>query len=448
MPRSRRTVVLTITYVIVSLVLLNAAGWFYYVKTARSVRAQEKALDDRLASTAGGIARRLDSFHVSVLRPGDERHVFFQQTRRMLEVERDDHGVDGIHVLGADRRVMLSSSGRFKIGDEIALSELPADTFASALSGVARVSPVIVLGDDWAKSAAAPVVDPEGRVVACVVVVASADALELVRVANADLLHLMLGIAVMSVVAAAVLSSVLWVTLRALLREEEALRRSEKLALAGTLAAGVAHEVRNPLGVISGMAELLIERSPKDSRESALARDILAEVQKLNRVVGDFLDFSRPQPTHATDTPAAELISRPLEMLGPSFLRKKITVRTEVPAGLPPVVADTGRIQQVLLNLFLNARDAMPDGGELSVAVRESHGRIELAVQDTGAGIRPEDLPRIFEPFFTTKERGTGLGLAVARRIAEEHGGSLSVESRGGAGTVFRLALPAGRKGA
>lgn len=448
MKLARRGIVLrlTLVYVLVSLALLNGSAWFFYVKTAQYLRDLEDGLGRRLRVTAESLARRLDGFHLSVLRPGDERHIFFQQTQRWLDDEREDHGLEAIVVLGPDYRVRVSSRERSLIGDFFDQEAATEADLAETFAGKTVVTPVTVVHGEWHKAACAPVFDPEQRIVAAVVARASAQALAPLRENSEELFHFVLAIAGMSLVAAAVLSTVIVVTLRALLREQEALRRSERLALAGTLAAGVAHEVRNPLGVISGMAELLAERSPRESREAALARDILAEVGRLNRVVGDFLDFSRPAPPQVQTVTPAELWERPLGLLRASLERHKIKIVTDATAAVPRVLADPGRIQQVVLNLLLNARDAMPSGGTLTFRARSEGDAVALSVTDTGEGITADHLTRVFEPFFTTKERGTGLGLAVARRIVEEHGGKIQVESKPGTGTTFTMILPVAKE--
>ena len=442
-PRRGTVLRVTLAYVLVSLALLNAASWYAYSRTVHHTRELEDALGRRLLDTALGIARRLDGFHLSVLRPGDESHVFFQQTQRWIEDECFDHGDEAIVIVGPDRKLRVSSRERARIGDPFDAGGIPSPILAAALAGRPDVAPVTVVGDTWHKAACAPVLDPERRVVAAVVVRASAEALSPLRQTRKELLRLAIGIAGASVIAAAVLSTVLLVTLRNLLRGEEAARRAEHLAMAGTLSASVAHEVRNPLGVISGMAELLLERAAPGTREHALAGDILGEVERLNRVVTGFLDFARPSPPEPRRVEVEALVARTVSLLQASLARRKIEVVTDVPPGLAPVVADAGRIEQVLLNLVLNARDAMPGGGTLTLQARPAGRRVELSITDTGSGIAPSVRARLTEPFFTTKERGTGLGLAVVRRIVEEHGGRLLIASAEGRGTSFSFTLPA-----
>lgn len=235
---------------------------------------------------------------------------------------------------------------------------------------------------------------------------------------------------------------------------EEALR-SEKLASVGLLAAGTAHEIGTPLTAIMGYAGLLREELADDPRRADYLLRIERDAERIDRIVRDLLDFARPSPGTAETFDAAALVALTVEMLELQGAFKGIAVAVRADEGVPPLVADPHQLQQVLINLFINARDAMPCGGTLEV--RTSQGQtappveaeapvpcIRIEVADTGCGIPQEKLGRIFDPFFTTKEpgRGTGLGLAIAARIVDSFGGRIAVESAEGKGTRFVLWLP------
>lgn len=237
---------------------------------------------------------------------------------------------------------------------------------------------------------------------------------------------------------------------------EEALR-SEKLASVGLLAAGTAHEIGTPLTAIMGYAGLLREELADDPRRADYLRRIERDGERIDRIVRDLLDFARPSPGTAETFDAAVLVASTVEMLELQGAFKGIVVTVGADEGIPQLFADPHQLQQVLINLFINARDAMPDGGSLDV--RTSSGLsappdeaqapvpcIRIEVADTGCGIPREKLGRIFDPFFTTKEpgKGTGLGLAIAARIVDSLGGRITVESGEGEGTRFVLWLPAG----
>jgi signal transduction histidine kinase len=225
----------------------------------------------------------------------------------------------------------------------------------------------------------------------------------------------------------------------------ESLLRSERLATVGRLAAGLAHEVGNPLGAIAGYAELargrLAASAPGPEVDDFVAR-IGAEAARIDRTVRDLLDFARPAtaPLGRVDLPAAVDAALRLARVQARF--KGVAVRLALAPELPPVIAEERRLAQVLLNLLLNAGDAMRGAGEVEIrADVPDDGQVELTVADQGPGIAPEDLPRVFDPFFTTKApgQGTGLGLAICHGIMASFGGEIGAGPGARGGAVFRL---------
>jgi two-component system sensor histidine kinase HydH len=228
---------------------------------------------------------------------------------------------------------------------------------------------------------------------------------------------------------------------RSLRRE---IARSQRLASVGRLAAGVAHEIRNPLSSIKGFATYFKERYPDAPQDQKTADIMIAEVDRLNRVVGQLLEFARPVPVSPKLTSLKDLVDDSVRLIEQKAKEKQITVITLNSAKVDTAVIDPDRINQVLLNIYLNAIESMEPGGELGVelsADEEAH-RIEIRVSDTGCGISGEHLSRIFDPYFTTKSTGTGLGLAIAHNIMEAMGGKISISSRPGKGTTFTIKIP------
>lgn len=230
---------------------------------------------------------------------------------------------------------------------------------------------------------------------------------------------------------------------------EEEVRRKEKLAAVGTLAAGVAHEIRNPLSSIKGYATYFGERFPEGSEDRAAAGVMVREVDRLNRVISDLIGFSRPTDVHLKPTPLTEVAEHALQLLRQDAAQRKVRLVLEATPNLPPALLDADRFGQALLNVCLNALDAMPQGGVMTLRLTAyTANRLCLEVDDTGTGIAPEHLPHIFDPYFTSKGHGTGLGLATVHKIIEAHGGEVSVKSRygmpEGGGTSFRFLLPLG----
>jgi two-component system sensor histidine kinase HydH len=232
------------------------------------------------------------------------------------------------------------------------------------------------------------------------------------------------------------------------LREIRTLRneiaRNQRLATVGRLAAGVAHEIRNPLSSIKGFATYFQERYRENAQDANVASILIQEVDRLNRVVSQLLEFSRPISVLPRPIRLSRLIGDAVKLIEPQAREKAVAIQTDLHAGAGDVRLDPDRLSQVLLNLFLNGVEAMAPGGVLTIRADETADgrRLVIQVSDTGCGIRPEDLSQVFEPYFTTKPSGTGLGLAIAHNIVEAMGGDIGVASRPGSGTTFTLRLP------
>ncbi len=234
---------------------------------------------------------------------------------------------------------------------------------------------------------------------------------------------------------------------------EAQLSQADKLSSIGLLAAGVAHEVNTPLAVISSYTQMLAKQLQGDPQKSGLLEKITRQTFRASEIVNNLLNFSRTSGSESGDVDLNKVIADTLALLEHQFKVAKITVENIPEPQLPAIQGNAGRLQQVFLNLFLNAKDAMAGGGKLRVATVNGDS-VSVCVSDTGTGIAPEHIQRIYDPFFTTKStaregqpRGTGLGLAVTYGIIQEHAGKIRVESQPGAGTTFILDFPLSRKG-
>jgi len=231
-------------------------------------------------------------------------------------------------------------------------------------------------------------------------------------------------------------------------RLEDQLVQNDKLTSMGLLAAGVAHEVNTPLAVISSYSQLLRKQlSPGDERVRLMDR-IIKQTFRASEIVNNLLSFSRTNATEFVEIDVHQVISETLALLEHQLASAGIEIERELSAEAPLAFGNAGKMQQVFLNLFLNARDAMAKGGTLRVRTEASGSRLEIRIEDTGIGISQENIRKIYDPFFSTKERGkgTGLGLSVSYGIIQEHGGYIFVESEPGKGTAFRLEFPLARK--
>ena len=220
--------------------------------------------------------------------------------------------------------------------------------------------------------------------------------------------------------------------------------RSQRLASLGRLAAGIAHEIRNPLSSIKGFATYFGERYRDVPEDRKTAEIMVKEVERLNRVIGQLLEFARPLAVKKKLTSMETTIHHSLKMIERDAQAKDIKVKTDFAHDVPDVHIDSDRMNQVFLNLYLNAIEAMEHGGTVSVAFnqREDLKSVRITISDTGSGIKKKDLVHVFDPYFTTKQSGTGLGLAIVHNIIEAHNGEVRVESETGKGTTVTIILP------
>jgi two-component system NtrC family sensor kinase len=220
--------------------------------------------------------------------------------------------------------------------------------------------------------------------------------------------------------------------------------RAEKLASLGQLAAGVAHEINNPLTSILLNAHLVLESRPPGDPAAEKVRLIAEETARCSRIVKGLLEFARQAPPERSPVDLNDLLERTAALLAGQAGESGIRIESRLDRSLPLLDLDPAQVQQVLWNLVLNACEAMPAGGTVTIESRRSADGLaaEVVVLDTGVGIPPENLGRVFDPFFTTKKAGTGLGLAVSYGLVEQHGGSIEVQSEAGRGSTFTIKWP------
>ena len=231
-------------------------------------------------------------------------------------------------------------------------------------------------------------------------------------------------------------------------RLQQEVERTKRLASLGSLAAGVAHEIRNPLSSVKGFATYFRDKLKDSPQDRDTATTMIQEVERLDRVIGQLLEFARPSTLKIKPVRVMDLIQHSLKLIEGDARSKGIEVKVDIPLDFPDVPMDGDRINQVLLNLYLNGLQAMDGGGVLQVKVSRDDARklTTITVSDSGRGIETADQERIFDPYFTTKPDGTGLGLAIVHKILDAHGGSIKVRSQTGAGTAVAITLPDGQE--
>lgn len=233
---------------------------------------------------------------------------------------------------------------------------------------------------------------------------------------------------------------------RELTQMQTSLIQSEKLASLGKLAAGIAHEINNPLGGILIYSHLLLEDAPKDSESHDTLRKIVKETTRCKDIVKGLLEFARPKEPEMSPVHINELLDRSLAIIEGQAIFQNIEIRKEYGKDLPRIVADSAQLQQVFMNIIINAAEAMGESGTLTLRTRadEKDRTLDIQFQDTGPGIESKNIKRLFEPFFTTKEvgKGTGLGLAISYSIVSKHNGTIMVVSEVGKGSIFTVKIP------
>ncbi len=227
----------------------------------------------------------------------------------------------------------------------------------------------------------------------------------------------------------------------------DGMQRAERLSALGQLSAGLAHEIRNPLAAISGAAGILERNSASPERQRECIRIIAKESERLNGLLTRFLDFARPRPPQHEPVDAAALLETVRELASHAIHRKPIQFHIEIEPGMPRLMGDREQLEQVLLNLTINAIQASAEGASVVLSARSEDGHMVIRVRDEGCGVPAEHIGRLFDPFFTTKENGTGLGLPVAHQIVTQLGGVLAAHRNEGEGMTFSIRLPLSPKG-
>jgi len=220
------------------------------------------------------------------------------------------------------------------------------------------------------------------------------------------------------------------------------LQRTDRLKAVATMAAGMAHEIKNPLSSIKTFSEYLpIKYNDKDYRDK-FTKIVSTEVDKINKIVQDLLDFSKPKPIEPKLTDIPKLLDNTIDLLSNELIHRNIDIIRQFDPDTPQITADPNKLKQAFLNLFLNSIDAINAKGTITVSTKQQDNYLLIQIQDTGKGIPQNDISKIFDPFYTTKEHGTGLGLSIVHGIVVEHKGEIFVESKPGQGACFIIKLP------
>ena len=423
------------------IVLVNVSLWLVY-RDAR--RGLEDELGRRLESVAAVLAQLLDGDTAEAARAAISGEAPAESSARMeaahdslravLRQVAEASELANVRLFDRDGVVFLEVVA---VGRQAAPEALDAASVRAALAGAVVHGDPYASGDEMLMAGYAPLVAGD-RIVAAVGVEADARffaAVSRLRVA-------MIASAVASAVALILLGLAFARLQASLQRAQGAVQRAETLAAMGRMSAGIAHEIRNPLGIIKASAARLKKRYEDPQAPDERFDYIADEVDRLNAILTGYLEFARDDAQALSDTDWAAVVERSMRLAAPELEAARVRPDVVTPARCV-VRGDAQRLQQVVLNLILNAVQAMPQGGDLQVRLTADDGTARLVIDDSGAGFPRQGRERLFEPFVTTRANGSGLGLAVARRIVEEHGGAIVLGDAPGGGGRVEVSLPA-----
>jgi signal transduction histidine kinase len=226
------------------------------------------------------------------------------------------------------------------------------------------------------------------------------------------------------------------------IRLKEQLSRSEHLSSLGEMVAGISHEIRNPLGIIMSSSELLKKKMSDYDPSNPIPNIIIEESSRLNNIITDFLNFAKPRTPNLASCKIEDIIEKNITFLASQIKEQGYTIDTQYDNNLPEITADSEMLYQAFLNIFINAMQAMPQGGKINVQICSNANAVEIFFEDQGEGIAEDILEKIWDPFFTTKSKGTGLGLGIVKNIIESHGGAVQIRNRSVSGARVTVKIP------
>ena len=438
----RRKAMLTGMVVLTIMVLLGFIfGSWKFLRNMEDYLEEE--LGRRLLATATLTAQIIETADFpSDIELGRLTLIASQLQQILTDVQRQNQ-LQGVYLVDLDFRLFASSPELFPFGERLSFIEEDSLAVSQASAGIPEAARMQLVAGNRFKNAYSPVLSPFGDVVAIVVVQASADFFDLLRVFQNGLVF---G-GILSISIAVLFSLVLFWAIRLLTKTHESLRNSERLAAMGQMAATVAHEIRNPLGIIKGTADVLQSKYGSKDEPDELFEFIPSEVRRLNRLVTDFLAFAHDRELERNATDLTSSVEKSLISLQDEMQKANVTLEKDYD-DLPEVKHDEDAVNQLILNFTLNAIQAMNGAGKIMVRLKNEprkKGRryVKVEIEDTGCGFDVKG-EKIFEPFYTTKTSGSGLGLAICKRLVERHNGWIEIDSEKDKGTVVRFYLPVG----
>ncbi|MEE4311557.1 MAG: ATP-binding protein [candidate division KSB1 bacterium] len=440
--RRKMYVRFVVIFMVLLIIAFNLGSWLFLNNMEKSLEeelAKRLSAISALASENLELTRFLSIDDLALLR--EENYTDFFIIRNKLQEIQTKYQLEGAYIIDVQQRVIVDAGNTFPTGTRLTHIDQDSLVVLAAWSGAVAVSPIHVVEGNRFKNGYAPITNTVAEVTTILVLEANADFFLIINLFKRGLIFI--GLA--SLVAIILFSAFLVWSINLLIDTQESLRRTEKLAALGQMSASVAHEIRNPLGIIKATSDVIKSKYEKRDEKDELFDYIGAEVNRLNNLVNDFLSFARDISLKISLIDVRELLLKVIEAYGREVDSENINITLKADESPLRLDIDEEKIRQVIYNLLLNARQAMEGEGDIEVTLnqKEMKGRryLRICVTDTGPGIEG-DVEMIFEPFYTTKSSGSGLGLAISRQIVEKHGGWIDVETRIGAGTTMNVYLP------
>jgi len=433
----RRISIAIVIFAALLLLFFNFSQWYLYFQMKRLL---ETRVSRDIKSLTESTAKRIDPFVVREIAANEYLLADYADLANMLDDIKQANELLALNLYDIEGKDLLASIGDSSgtAGESLYLTE-----FTSATAGIVATTPIYRSDTLYLLSAFAPIHNFGDSVIAVLHAEAGYAVFETIESFRRNIVFMNIG---------SFLFMLLFVVLfyfvnKRLLTAQQALLRASAISSMGEMAATIAHEIRNPLGIIKNSAERIRKKHCKDVDDPAFGF-ISDEVDRLNSVVAGYLDFAHPVKGKREKLDLKTLIDTLVEQTRTDFTEAgvQVTVSCQADDQLQLVVADRFAIRQTVLNLMLNAKDAQPDGGRLDISIRPDRRKglngVSIDLVDNGVGIPSSAADRVFDPFFTTREKGSGLGLYIARSVVEAHGGKLTLKPNADGGTIASLFLP------
>lgn len=414
---------------IIFLLFANALAWIYLQEIKSYF---ESDLKFRLENIIQISSRFIDASYLSLIIPGDENDpqiIYYQQ---LLFDIKEKNNLQDIYIISPAQDLLVDVNPEFAIGDQ--KRSLDSDLIKTALSGVKVSSDIYTLGNHKFLIAAVPLIDETNFVTAILIAEARAEFFNVIEEFNNGLLIFSFINGIVILIAAIFL----YRSLKKLIELQNKVKNQEHLVKLGEMAAAVAHEIRNPLGIIRGTNEIISKKYGKS--EDEFFKYIPLELDRLNKLINNFLSFARTKELKFEKIDLQSLLSK--VKLGFSD-NSKIDIYFKIEEKVRNIISDPDILEQILLNIIQNSYQSLENSGQIVINIFQKQKKyIVFQIEDNGSGIDPETLENVFEPFFTTKEKGSGLGLAISKRLVEQLEGSIQIESKFKTGTIVTILLP------